>query len=161
VFLFRAAGIRDHCLHLVNDVYELGLRPFDVRVSKVVKALPREQEEVRDAVMQMASCASSHRDERNRRAHEGTQREVIAEPIFQLLAMEEERDDPTSGRSRVTSSGAERVYDVREVVLEAARKLEDEFLPAAEQLVTATTDLVEALAGPFLERAGQKRFDRR
>lgn len=38
LFLFRSAGIRDHCLHLTNEVFDLGLKPINVRMSTIAKA---------------------------------------------------------------------------------------------------------------------------
>jgi hypothetical protein len=115
LFLFRFAGIRDHCLHLVNELYEFILPPLEVRMSKVIKGIPDRDAGVRDALTAISKVAVDHRDERNRHAHEGTQRELAEEPRFKSLAMNEERGDPKSGTARVSSrETGEHTYDVRD-----------------------------------------------
>jgi hypothetical protein len=156
LFLFRFAGIRDHCLHLVNELFELGMKPFDVRMSKVLKAPQLLDTAVPDALRGVAAIAPDHREERNRRAHEGFQRNYVedTEALFlKMHAMDEDSDGTFAKRYMVRrSNGEHKVYDLSETFEKAALKLDQEFIPRAEQIVAATKLLVAELAEPFVQR---------
>jgi hypothetical protein len=168
LFLFRMSGIRDHCLHLVSVVFELGFAPLDVKSNKILNAVGIKGTELGKLIQRVASIGSSLRGERNKRAHEGIQRVLTKDPFFTYLSLFEQvsskrkmkpkvrRQIPKDGSipfQNVTNSDD---YDLPSVYLALASKLENEFLPLGDQMVQAVKDLTGGLCNPFCDRLDAK-----
>jgi hypothetical protein len=169
LFLFRMSGIRDHCLHLVSLVFELGLPPLEVKLHKILNAVDIKGTELGGLIKTVASIGSDLRGERNKRAHEGIQRALTEEPFFKVLSLFEEvgskrKTKPKGGR-RIPKDGSipfqnlttSEGYDLRTVYLALASKLEKEFVPLGDKMVQATKDLTDGLCDPFWKRLKRKR----
>lgn len=164
LFLFRISGIRDHCLHLVSEVFELGLPPIDVKLKRVLNAVGIKGTELEGLIEQVASIGSDLRGERNKRAHKGVQRHLTEEPFFKYLSLFE----PAGSKHKSRSKGPKRLpkdgsipyqdverseeYDLPTVYLALARKLETEFVPLGDEMVRAARELTDGLCDPFCER---------
>jgi hypothetical protein len=168
LFLFRTMGIRDHCLHLVSEVFELGLAPLEVKLRKVTGAADIQGTRIAELIEKIASVGQEHRAERNQRAHEGVQRSLTDEPFFTVLSMME----PTGPKRQKTSKpkpseikhGVLPFQDVRTsdeyhlptVYVALAERLENEFLPVGDEIVAAVRELTDELCGTFCARFDAK-----
>jgi hypothetical protein len=158
LFLFRMSGIRDHCLHLLSDVFELGLPALEVKLRKILNAPGIKGTELQGLIECVASIGSDLRGERNKRAHEGLQRPLTEEPFFKYLSLFEQagsRQKKTAkGRGRVPKDGSipfqdvksSDDYDLPTVYLALAAKLENEFVPLGDQMVQAVPPCVREVA---------------
>jgi hypothetical protein len=168
LFLFRMSGIRDHCLHVVSDVFELGLSPIDVKLKKIINAVGIKGTELEGLIERVASIGSDLRGERNRRAHEGIQRHLTEEPFFKYLSLFEPVSSKRQLRrpKRIPKDGSipyrdvqsSEEYDLPTVYLALARKLENEFVPLGDEMVQAVRDLTDGVCDPFCERVDSKQL---
>ncbi|MDX2087891.1 MAG: hypothetical protein SFX73_08575 [Kofleriaceae bacterium] len=172
LFLFRIAGIRDHCLHLVAEVFELGLPPLEVKTKKILSCPEIKAPPLQELIEHVSSVANNLRGERNRRAHEGVQRQLTEEPFFKVLSLMESRSvrgsklrSANKGRVRVPKDGSipfqdvrtSDEYDLRAVYVALATRLEKEFVPAGDEMVDAVRSLTDALCEPLCDRLERKR----
>ena len=168
LFLFRLGGIRDHCLHLVSEIFELHLSPIEVKPKRILGAPGINGTGLEGLVGRVTAIGPDLRTERNKRAHEGLQRHLTQEPFFKLLSLFEE-----TGRKRPKKKVRERVpkdgsipfqnvksseeYDLPAVYRALANKLETEFVPLGDEIVEAVRALTDGLCDPFWERLERKR----
>jgi hypothetical protein len=167
LFLFRLGGIRDHCLHLVSEIFELRLSPLEVKPRKILGAAGIKGTELEGLIRRVASIGPDLRTERNKRAHEGLQRHLTQEPFFKLLSLFEEtgkRRPKKKARGRIPKDGSipfqnvksSEEYDLPAVYRALANKLEMEFVPLGDEIVETVRALTDELCDPFLERFERK-----
>lgn len=172
LFLFRMTGIRDHCLHLVSEVFELQLPPLEVKTKTILSSPEVKGTPLKGLIEHVASVGADLRGERNKRAHEGIQRQLTEEPFFNVLSLFESRPvaksafkakskrrvtPPKDGSVPFQGARTSEEYDLRAVYVALATQLEKEFVPLGDEMVDAVRSLTDALCEPLYERLDRKR----
>jgi hypothetical protein len=154
---FRFSVIRDNCFFLVSEVFKLKLNPFQMSLGNLKKQKELYGTQVLNILEEISLIGKSFRVERNKRAHQGIQREIgnneFDTLIFKVAAMTEEM-----GRGQVENYSLDGEYN-KQVSL-----LHNVYVAEVEALLNKVRELQDCLVEPFsyrLKKASQKKQTQR
>lgn len=143
--VFRFSVIRDCCYFLVSEVYELKINPFQMSLANLKKQKELNGSQILSILDEISLIGKSFRGERNKRAHQGVQREFgnneFDTLIFKVAAMTEEM-----GVGQVEDYKLDEEYN-KQVSL-----LYDRYVSEVEALLKKVWELQDCLVKPFEHR---------
>ncbi len=153
VMLVRLASIRDLSALLVAAVYELGLAPPRVNVTRLLgRTEVNANAELCSSLQRIAAAAPDERAERNRFIHEGIRRALGPHQLFDTVSHMEALGvavnvEPLSGQDGETLA-----FDLATEHCRIVCEIERDFTATANELHAATEGLLEALHPEWLSR---------
>jgi hypothetical protein len=158
VLLSRFTSIRDCAYLLVAEVYELGLDPRQVNLSRLSSMIP--DASVVDLLQKIGAAGRELRDERNVHLHRGGERDLSdgLDQIFRMLAFYEPAWGPDISLER--QDGARQTIerkDLSKLYTSAVEEIRSDFLKEADELMQLLKDLLSTLVPEYVRRWKDKR----
>lgn len=149
VFLIRYVSVVDCVLLLVNEVFELGLKPKQCNLKAFKRAVPIRIYEILQALLE---AQGQLRDERNRRVHHGSERHFTDDDTtFRLAAQFERWSNGMTGHDQFG-----RPINVERSFNEGLVSLQRDFNRVIRGLKRQADNLYEALCSEFEDRFGPR-----